>query len=237
MLMRMALVAGLLVVLCMGAPARELSSDLRPLFDGFQAHRRIALGYLRTENTDLAAVEIERLRDRWTADRRRLAPDIAADQALASAIARTEAGVTASLAAADRGDVVTARRLLHDAAEPLDDWRKANAIRLFSDCIAEVGAAYERLDRFRRDAPDLADRALGEEIVGLASEAGAALARCDREAAPAVRGEPEFRRLVDGMRDSLRQVPEAVSARDRARLHRLLIEQRSFERLLAFRFG
>jgi len=36
---------------------------------------------------------------------------------------------------------------------------------------------------------------------------------------------------------SLRQIPAAVKARDRAYLHRLLIEQRSFERLLSFRFG
>jgi hypothetical protein len=42
------------------------------------------------------------------------------------------------------------------------------------------------------------------------------------------------------MLDSLRQMPEAVEARDGARLHRLhrlLIEQRSFERLLSFRYG
>jgi hypothetical protein len=36
---------------------------------------------------------------------------------------------------------------------------------------------------------------------------------------------------------SLRQMPEAVRTRDGAQLHRLLIEQRSFERLLSFRFG
>jgi hypothetical protein len=52
-----------------------------------------------------------------------------------------------------------------------------------------------------------------------------------------MRREAEFRRLFDGMRDSLRQTPEAARERDGARLHRLLIEQRSLERLLEFRFG
>lgn len=36
---------------------------------------------------------------------------------------------------------------------------------------------------------------------------------------------------------SLQQVSQAVRQRHSAYLHRLLIEQRSFERLLAFRYG
>ncbi len=41
--------------------------------------------------------------------------------------------------------------------------------------------------------------------------------RCDREAPDALRREPDFRRLFDGMADSLRQMPDAVDARDTAR--------------------
>jgi hypothetical protein len=100
-----------------------------------------------------------------------------------------------------------------------------------------VTDAYERLDRFRHNAPDLVQWAAAADIVVLAGATGAALDRCDREATHDLRNEPEFRRLIDGMRESLRQVPAAVGARDGARLHRLLIEQRSFERLLAFRYG
>ena len=37
--------------------------------------------------------------------------------------------------------------------------------------------------------------------------------------------------------NSLRQIPEALRQSDPAYFHRLIIEQRSFERLLAFRFG
>jgi hypothetical protein len=39
------------------------------------------------------------------------------------------------------------------------------------------------------------------------------------------------------MTASLRQMPQALASRDGAYLHRLLIEQRSFERLLVFRYG
>jgi len=237
MVRTLAIVATLQALLCAGALARELPPDLRALIEGFQAHRRVAAGYLRTHNGDLGAVEIERLRERWSADRRKLTPASAADAPLAAALARTEGLVADSLKAVDGGDVERARALLEDAAKPLDAWRKSNGFRLFSDCIAEMTAAYERLDGYRRSRPDLADRPTAERIVSYAEGAVAALDRCNREAPADVRREPEFRRLLDGMLGSVRQIPEAVGTRDAARLHRLLIEQRSFERLLAFRFG
>jgi hypothetical protein len=237
MLARVALLTALQALFCVGALARDLPPDLRGLFEGFQAHRRVAIGYLRTDNADLGAVEIERLRARWADDRRRLSAQRAADAALAAALARTEALVADSLKAADSGDVERSRQLLEAAAGPVDAWRRANDIRLFSDCVAELTATYEQVDRYRQQTPDLADPAVVKEISTSTEETIAALNRCDREAAEAVRREPEFRRLVDGMLASLRQTAGAVAARDNGLLHRLLDEQRSFERLLVFRYG
>lgn len=237
MLSRWVLIASLQVLLCTGVWARDLPDDLRPLFEGFQAHRRVAIGYLRTQNIELGAVEIERARDRWTANRRAIAPATLTDPQLASALERTQALIADSLKSADAGDADAARRLIEQAAAPLDAWRKASGIRLFSDCIAEVTAAYERLDVFRLETPDLADAVVAGRITAAAAGTAESLMRCDREAPDALRREPDFRRLFDGMADSLRQIPDAVGARDTARFYRLLIEQRSFERLLAFRFG
>jgi hypothetical protein len=234
---RLTLVAALTALLCVGALARALPPDLRPLIEGFQAHRRVAIGYLRTQNGDLGAAEIERLQQRWSADRRKLTPQTIADGALSTALARTETTVADSLKAADGGDIDRARTLLEDAASPLDAWRKANGIRLFSDCIADITVTYERLDVYRLKRPDLADGSTAANIVTASNGTISALDRCDREAPDVLRREPEFRRLFDGMLASLRQMPEAVRTRDGARLHRLLIEQRSFERLLSFRFG
>jgi hypothetical protein len=237
MRLTLAMLVALTALLCVGAVARELSADLRPLIEGFQAHRRVALGYLRTQNGDLGAAEIERLQQRWSADRGKLSPQNASDGALSTVLARTEAMVGESLKAIDGGDVERARALLKSAAGPLDAWRKSNDIRLFSDCIAEIAAAYERLDAYRVNRPDLANGSIGAKIMTASNDTITALDRCDREAPEALRRGPEFRRLFDGMRASLRQMPESVRARDRARLYRLLIEQRSFERLLSFRFG
>ena len=52
-----------------------------------------------------------------------------------------------------------------------------------------------------------------------------------------MRKAPEFRRLVDGAKASLALIPKAIATRDSDLLHRVLIELRSFDNLLAFRFG
>ena len=48
---------------------------------------------------------------------------------------------------------------------------------------------------------------------------------------------PEFRRLIDGAKASLALIPKAIETRDKSLVHRVLIELRSFDNLLAFRFG
>ena len=53
----------------------------------------------------------------------------------------------------------------------------------------------------------------------------------------AIRSAPEFRRLVDGIRNSISQFPKAVADKDTDLLRRLLVEMRSFDNLLAFRYG
>jgi hypothetical protein len=88
------------------------------------------------------------------------------------------------------------------------------------------------------------DRALdwtkSETRDGIASKAsiyGSVLERCDGMASDTVRQAPEFRRLVDGAKSSLALIPKAIATRDGDLLHRVLIELRSFDNLLAFRFG
>jgi hypothetical protein len=237
MRMTAAIVGALQVLLCTAAPCGELSPELRGLIEHFQAHRRVAIGYLRTQNGDLGAVAIERLRDGLIADRDKMAPAAPIDMALMIAVARTEALVASSLKAIDDGNLERSRELLEEAGKPLNAWRQTNGIRLFSDCIAEISAAYETLDSHRLKPPDLTDAAAGRRVIVAVDGVTAVLARCEREATDDMRQEPEFRRLFDGMRASLRQMPGAVAARDGALLSRLLGEQRSIEQLLSFRFG
>ena len=52
-----------------------------------------------------------------------------------------------------------------------------------------------------------------------------------------MRKAPEFHRLIDGAKAGLALIPKAIASRDSDLLHRVLIELRSFDNLLAFRFG
>ena len=63
------------------------------------------------------------------------------------------------------------------------------------------------------------------------------LDRCDGMASAALRQSPEFRRLIDGAKAGLALIPKAIASRDSDLLHRILIELRSFDTLLALRFG
>ena len=216
------------------ALATELTPAQRTLFDGFAAHRRVALAYLRTGNADLAAVEIERLIERWKNSLPGLGPT---ERSFQRSLADTEAAVENSLAALEKGNLDQARALLDRAAAPLKEWRDGVGIRLFSDCIAELSQAYARLDVHRVSAPDLGNPSVRDAVLTAGRGAEAAARRCDGEAASQVRAHPDFRRLIDGMLNSLRQVPDALRQSDGGALYRLLIEQRSFEQLLAFRFG
>ena len=55
-----AILAVLQALLCTAALAGELSPDLRGLIEHFQAHRRVAVGYLRTQNGDLVLTNLDK---------------------------------------------------------------------------------------------------------------------------------------------------------------------------------
>ena len=102
---------------------------------------------------------------------------------------------------------------------------------MLADCVLDANTAMDALFAHRRE-PDW------ESAVARAPNPTAAtLQRCDGMAPPAIRNHAEFRRLIDGALASLAQFPKAVETRDGDLLHRLLIELRSFDNLLAFRYG
>ena len=78
---------------------------------------------------------------------------------------------------------------------------------------------------------------LGQRRGRRLSRIAATLRRCDGMAPRGIRDHAEFRRLIDGALASLAQFPKAIETRDADLLHRLLIELRSFDNLLAFRYG
>ena len=63
-LARIACLASALLGSTIGAKADELA-DFNAAVELASAHNRVAIGYLRTGNEDLASLEIDRLRDAW----------------------------------------------------------------------------------------------------------------------------------------------------------------------------
>ena len=216
------------------ATASAQTLETRAALEQIQAHRRVASAYLQTGNADLALVEIDRLRGALS---RGAAASTPTDAALSAAIEAARVRADESLRAAETGDLDRARSLLLSGGAGLDEWRRQAGIVLFSDCIAQVSAAYEALDVHRTTPSGLSDRGVRDGVARAASATAEALATCAARAPDDIRGNPEFARLIDGFLASLRLVPDALAKQDRDYLHRLLIEQRSFERLLSFRFG
>src|SRR5260221_1664883 len=66
MLFWVARIACFVVVLSGCAASADDLADFNAALESASSHNRVAIGYLRTGNADLAALEIERLRDSWT---------------------------------------------------------------------------------------------------------------------------------------------------------------------------
>jgi hypothetical protein len=235
--------AFLVLVLVTGVVSAQAGdlADFNAAIEEASGHNRVAIGYLRTGNTDLASLEIDRLREAWgklvvrfTGKR----PDAFDGNPLYGNILT---GVSARLVGADimlkSGRPEAAAASLNAMRGDLYEMRKASGIVVLADCVRDANGVMDGLMLYNDRALDWTK---GEIRFGIASKAsiyGYVLDRCDGIVGDALRKAPEFRRLIDGAKASLAQIPRAIASRDADLLHRLLIELRSFDNLLAFRFG
>lgn len=235
--------AACLVLALVASPALAGDlADFNAAVEQAESHNRVAIGYLRTGNIDLASLELDRLREAWGTLQQRFAdrrPDAFDGVALYGLL---WTGVSARLVAADlmlrTGRPDAARQSLDAIRGDLYDLRKAAGIAVLADCVRDANAAMDALMVYDDDRTlDWTKSATRFGIAYKASIYGYVLERCDGIADDAVRKAPEFRRLVDGAKAGLALIPKAIATRDGDLLHRVLIELRSFDHLLAFRFG
>jgi hypothetical protein len=229
-----------LVLLAGAAKAGDLA-DFNAAVENAESHNRVAIGYLRTGNTDLASLEIDRLREAWGALQQRFAgkrPDAFDGVALYGNLWTV---VSARLIAADlmlkTGRPDAARQSLEAVRGDLYDLRKAAGITVLADCVRDANTAMDALMVYDDRTLDWTKSATHFGIANKASIYGYVLERCDGMAGDALRKNPELRRLVDGAKAGIALIPKAIATRDGDLLHRVLIELRSFDNLLAFRFG
>jgi hypothetical protein len=220
----------------MPARADDLA-DFNAAVERAAAHNRVAIGYLRTGNVDLAGLELDRLREAWALVSARKRPDVFRDSALYTTVMTDNA---ARLVSADMmmnmGKPDVARTSLLGIRDNLYNLRKSAGIVVLADCVKDANKTMDRLFVHNR-APDLGKAETTQDIAAQSTLYGQTLARCDGIADAKVKQNPEFRRLIDGAKASLALIPKALAGHDTNLLHRVLIELRSFDNLLAFRFG
>lgn len=239
-LARIAYVASALLGSEFVAKADELA-DFNAAIESASSHNRVAIGYLRTGNEDLASLEIDRLRDAWIRLTERFSgnrPDVFANNLL---YGRLFTGVSARLVGADlmlkTGRIDAARNSLDAIRGDLYELRKTSGVVVLADCVRDANKAMDALMMYNDRALDWSKQDTRASVANNASLYGSILDRCDGVASEPVQKSPEFRRLVDGAKASLLLIPKAIATQDTDLLHRVLIELRSFDNLLAFRFG
>lgn len=236
---RAAILALTLGLATSAAQADDLA-DFNAAVERAASHNRVADGYLRTGNTDLASLEIDRLREAWTALTQRFGGHRPAAFKDSQLYTTTLLKISTSLVAADMmlntGRAEAARASLEGIRADLYKLRQSAGVVVLADCVRDANAIADKLMVFHRAIDwDSADqrKALGDG----AADYVKTMDRCDGIAGPAIRDNPEFRRLVDGARAGMAFIPKAIETRDTNLLQRVLSELRSFDNLLAFRFG
>jgi hypothetical protein len=231
-----------LVLVLSGSMARaDDLADFNAAVESVSAHNRVAIGYLRTGNADLASLEIDRLRDSWSRFSERFSGKRPAAFDGNGLYGKLFTAVNARLVGADimlkTGRLDAARDALNSVRGDLYELRKASGVVVLADCVRDANATMDALMVYNDRALDWDNSDIRSGLVQKANGYGTLLNRCDEIASATVREAPEFRRLVDGAKASLLLIPKAVATRDADLLHRVLIELRSFDNLLAFRYG
>jgi hypothetical protein len=243
MLIRLARAACLVLALSSGdavAKADNLA-DFNAAVEAAAAHNRVAIGYLRTGNTDLASLEIDRLRTAWSKLVERFSGHRPAAFDGNVLYGKTLVGISARLVGADlmmkSGRPDSARQSLNAIRGDLYALRKSAHVAVLADCIRDSNAAMDRLMIYNKRDLDWANPQTRIDAADRAAAYGRVLGRCDATAGATLNQQPEFRRLIDGAKEGLALISKAIETRDTNLLHRVLIQLRSFDNLLTIRFG
>lgn len=225
-------------------PQQTLASDLRAFNDAFTdawGHYRQAVFYGRSGNVAVAALELDDFVTKWSALAARFGdhpPDAFADDgAWKDTLDSIGAIARQGLGQFDAGDVEAAKQTLAPVRGIAGDLRRRNGVTVYSDDVDELSAAMDVLARYRREIDDLGNPESLALVTRQASVVAYLFDRCDARASVAVKGDPEFRRLIDGARESMDKLWSSLGTGD-IRLYRIGIgELRSYERILFLRFG
>jgi len=187
-----------LVLVLSGSMARaDDLADFNAAVESVSAHNRVAIGYLRTGNADLASLEIDRLRDSWSRFSERFSGKRPAAFDGNSLYGKLFTAVNARLVGADimlkTGRLDAARDALNSVRGDLYELRKASGVVVLADCVRDANAAMDALMIYNDRALDWDNSDIRSGLVQKANGYGTLLNRCDEIAGTTVREAPEFR--------------------------------------------
>ncbi|MCP4071411.1 MAG: hypothetical protein GY742_06680 [Hyphomicrobiales bacterium] len=228
MLRRLIVVAGVMLAFL---PAASASQDTYlEWFKPANAHIRTAASYLRTGNVDFAALALEELIESRMNEN--------ADSVLSNISVATIQTVEKALAQIDANEPRDARQTLLNLRQTLFVAHRNNNITVFDDCVWSLVRKGKALWYFRKNPPDLSDQSQVQKTKEATSNYLNQLNLCDEQAGSEIKADQTWQRLVTNARQSLERIPaEALDAKDKGLLYRFIIEIRSIDRLLYFRFG
>jgi hypothetical protein len=218
------------------ARADELT-DFNGAIEPVEAHNRVAVGYLRTGNADLASVEIDRLRQAWSKVGSIKRPAMFDGKLYVAMLTDISLRLVTADLMLNSGRLDSARQALEAVRTDLYNLRKSAGIVVLADCIRDSTAAMDALMIYNERELDWSKPETTSGVGAAAAAYGKVLDLCDAAAGDALHKQPEFRRLVDGAKEGLPLISQAIKERDTDLLHRVLIQLRSFDNLLEFRFG
>ena len=217
------------------APARaDDLDDFNRAVEAAMSHHRVAAGYLRTGNIDLAALELEGLREAWGKVSALPRPAAFRDQQrYTGTMLDIAAGSSASSSCSISGRADVARKSLDTIRKSLSDAAaRRTASRCWPTACSMPTPRWTRCSRTTASRDWDERRRAGADVL---PRHAAALRRhgAARHPRSCRIPPPDRRRAREPRADSRRRSRRAT----RDLLHRLLIELRSFDHLLAFRYG
>jgi hypothetical protein len=228
---------GLVLWAASGAARADDVADFNAAVEAAEAHNRVAIGYLRTGNTDLASVEIDRLREAWGKVGSVKRPAVFDSGLYVGMLTNASMRLVTADMLLNSGRPDNARQALEAIRTDFYNLRKSAGIVVLPDCILDANKA--AADFMAYDTPDLdwSKPGIGPTIAERAKAYTDVLSRCDDVANETVRKEPEFRRLIDDAKSELAKVSQAIENRDISQFRRIVSSLRAIDNLLAFRFG
>jgi hypothetical protein len=241
MIVRLAGAAFFALLLFVGTVSADDLADFNVAVEEAAAHNRVAIGYLRTGNVDLASLEIDQLRAAWSNLSQHFSRKRPAAFDGNVLYAKTLLGISARLVGADllvkSGHLDGARRSLEAVRGDLYALRQSAHVAVLADCILDSNKAAAAFMAYDKPKLDWNEPGTGHAVAETAAIYAKVLTRCDAMASEAVRKSPAFRRLIDEAQTELAKVPDAVANHDIAKLHRINGSLRAIDNLLTFRFG